>query len=121
MAYHDYTRLINKFSDDVTISIPSNGGYDKYGIWQENEPTEITIKGAVIAFKENTVYRSEGNIKAQDKRLLTVQPIDKALDGAIATHKGKKYSINQMSDNSQFTGCYSYLLSFIFGANFGGN
>lgn len=113
MAYFDFSRLINKYSSEFKVLTYKDGYYNKMGDWVDGEETEITLSGAIISHKESKIYRSEGTLTADDKRLFTLQPIDEALKGSKIVYEDKVYRIEDNSDNSKFTNCYAYTLKYV--------
>lgn len=112
MQLYNFTRLIDKYKSQFTAITLTEGYFDDLGDFVKGEETETTIYGAVIAFKESKVHRSEGTITTKDRRLFVTQPIDKALQGSKAIYEGNVYSIEDESENAKFTGVYAYLLKY---------
>ena len=113
MAYFDFSRLINKYSTDFTVLTSTTGGYDEAGDWQAGEQTETKMHGAIISYKESKIFRAEGTLTANDKRLFLLQPIDSKLIGATAIYNGRKYNIEDCTENAQFTGVWAYTLKYV--------
>lgn len=113
MAYFNFSRLINKYKSEFKAITLSVGGYNDAGDFVKGEATEPQLQGAIIAFKESKVHRSEGTLTAQDRRLFTLEPISEALKGSKVIYEGNVYRIEESTDNAKFTGCYSYLLRWI--------
>ena len=112
MQLYNFTRLIDKYKSQFTAITLTEGYFDDLGDFVKGEETETTIYGAVIAFKESKVHRSEGTITTKDRRLFVTQPIDKALQGSKAIYEGNVYSIEDESENAKFTGVYAYTLKY---------
>lgn len=112
-ALYNFSRLINKYKSEFKAVTLSDGHYNDAGDFVKGDESEKTIHGAVIAFKESKVHRSEGTLTTQDRRLFTLEPIAQALKGAKAICDGNVYSIEDASDNNKFTGCYAYTLKWI--------
>lgn len=113
MQYFNFARLINKYKSDFTAITLTDGYYNDAGDWVKGEKGETVLQGAVIAFKESKVYRSEGTLTAQDRRLFTLEPLNKALQGSKVIYGGNVYSIQDCTENAQFTGVYAYTLKWI--------
>lgn len=113
MPYFNFTRLINKYKSEFTAITLADGYYNDAGDWVKGEETETVLQGAVIAFKESKVHRSEGQLTTQDRRLFTLEPIDKALKGSKVIYAGNVYSIEDETENAKFTGVYAYTLKWI--------
>lgn len=111
--YFDFSGLIDDYSNPFTVVTHSKGGYNEAGDWQEGAETRTEYVGAIIAFKESKVFRSEGKITAQDRRLFMEQPLPQALMGAHVEYKGQKYMIESELENAEFTGVYSYFLRWV--------
>lgn len=110
---YNFARLINKYkSNFVSVSL-ADGYYDESGDWKEAETERTNIQGAIISFKESKVYRSDGTLTANDKRLFMLQPLDDKLQGLKAIYDGKIYSIEDCTENAKFTGVYAYTLKYI--------
>jgi hypothetical protein len=114
MPYFNFERLINKYLCDFTAIVTTNGHYDDCGEWVEDKKTEKALQGAIISFKESKVYRSEGTITANDKRLFTLEPLDNELMGSQIIYNDKLYNIGDCStENAKFTGFYAYTLKYV--------
>ena len=113
MQYFNFSGLIEQYAADVTAVVESKGYYDDYGEYVSGEKSKQTIHGAILSFSESKIYRSEGNLTAQDKLLLTEEPISDALLKAEIIHHNRKYKIEEMLENAEFTGVYQYTLKYI--------
>ena len=113
MQNFNFSRLVNKYKSEFKTITLSDGYYDDSGDWVKGDKTETTVQGAVISFKESKIYRSEGTLTANDKRLFMLEPIDKALLSAKAIYNGNVYSIEDCTDNSKFTGVWAYTLKYV--------
>lgn len=111
--YFDFTGLITDYSNTFTVVVPEKGGYDEKGDWKNGQEKRETLMGAIIAFKESKVFRSDGKITAKDKRLFMQQALPSALLGAEIEYKGQRYKIESELENAEFTGVYSYLLKWV--------
>lgn len=111
--YFDFTGLIADYSNSFTVIVPQEGGYDEKGDWVAGQAKQETLTGAIIAFKESKVFRSEGKITAKDKRLFMQQALPSALMGAEIAYRGQKYMIESELENAEFTGVYSYFLRWV--------
>lgn len=109
MKLYDFTRLINKYSTDFTLIVPSEGHYEG-GIYTESEATTEVLTGAVIPLSQRKIYQLGGNYTAQDKELYTTERIDKALFGGKVLYKGDYFSIEEEADYSDFADIYHYML-----------
>lgn len=107
--YFDFSGLIMDFSNPFTV-ITHEGGYDDAGDWQGEQEKRTDMHGAIIAYNQSKVYRSEGRITAQDKRLFMQEALPSALIGAEVIYDGQKYKIESETENAEFTGVYSYML-----------
>ena len=108
--YFDFSGLISDYSNTFTVITSTDAGYNKAGDWQQGTEQRQTFTGAIIAFKESKVHRSEGTITAKDKRLFMQQALPQALVGAFVEYRGQKYKIDSELENAEFTGVWSYLL-----------
>ena len=111
--YFDFSGLIADYTNMFTVVTNTEAGYDKAGDWQPGMEQRQTFVGAIIAFKESKVHRSEGAITAKDKRLFMQQALPQALVGALVEYKGQKYRIDSELENAEFTGIWSYLLKWV--------
>lgn len=111
--YFDFDNLIQEYSNKFTVITHTDAGYDDSGDWKEGNETRTEYTGAIIAFKESKVFRSEGKITAKDKRLFMQQALPDALIGAEVEYRGQKYMIESELENAEFTGVYSYLLRWV--------
>lgn len=111
--YFDFSGLIGDYSGPFTVVTYPGGGYDERGEWRQGEEERAEYTGAIIAFQESKVFRSEGTITAKDKRLFMESPLPGALMGAQVEHGGQKYRIESELENAGFTGVYSYFLRWV--------
>lgn len=111
--YFDFSGLIDDYSNKFVVVTHTNAGYDKKGDYQSGQEVRTEYTGAIIAFRESKVLRSEGVITTKDRRLFTEQPLPQALVGAFVEYRGQKYRIDSELDNAEFTGIYSYLLKWV--------
>lgn len=113
MQYFDFSSLIEQYSVDFKVLGESKGVYDDSGEYVAGEKTEYIFHGAIVAFSENKVYRSEGQLTSQDKLLIMREPIDRALHGAKVIHDNRRYRIESELENAEFTGVYQYTLKYV--------
>lgn len=113
MQYFDFSSLIEQYSTDFTVICESKGSYDDSGEYVKGNKTEYTMHGAIMAYSENSVYRSEGKLTSQDRALIMQEPIDMALHGAGVIHLGRRYKIDNELENAEFTGVYQYTLKYV--------
>lgn len=111
--YFDFSGLILDYSNTFEVITHTGGGYDAAGDWQDEQETREEYSGAIIAFKESKVFRSEGKITAKDKRLFMQQALPDALMGAKVIFRGQQYMIESEHENAEFTGVYSYFLRYV--------
>lgn len=108
--YFDFSGLIDDYSSSFEVVTHTGSDYNDAGDWTEGEEERITLSGAIIAFTEKKVLRSEGAITAKDRKLHMQQKLPDALIGATVIFGGKRYRIESELENAEFTGVYSYLL-----------
>ncbi len=113
MQYFNFSSLIEQYSVDFKVLCESKGSYDDSGEYADGEITEYIFHGAIVAFSENKVYRSEGRLTSQDKLLIMQEPINKALHGAKVIHDNRQYRIEGELENAEFTGVYQYTLKYV--------
>lgn len=111
--YFDFSGLVTDFSNTFTVITHSDAGYDDAGDWQNGQERHEEFTGAIIAFRESKVFRSDGAITSKDKRLFMLQRLPDALVGASAVYRGQKYMIESELENAEFTGVYSYMLKWV--------
>lgn len=119
MKYFDFTGLIKKYETSFTVISASEGGYNDLGEWQPGTEEQTEMRGAIISLKEDKIYRSEGLLTAQDRQLFMLEPLVGGLLGATVVYNNNQYKIQGTTDNSEFTGVYSYVLKFV--SAFGGD
>lgn len=119
--YFDFSDVIQDYSDTFTVITHTEGGYDDAGDWQDGQDERDELTGAIISFKESKVFRAEGKITTNDKRLFMQKPLPDALMGASVVHDGKKYTIESEHENATFTGVYSYFLRYVSAFGKGGD
>lgn len=113
MAYFNFKRLIEKYSDDFVAELPSEGYYNNAGDFEKGAPKRYELRGAIIAHRELKVFRSEGTLSSQDRALFMLEPLENALQLAKIIHKGKVYSVGDSLENSEFTGVWAYTLKYV--------
>lgn len=111
--YFDFSGLIDDYSNPFEVVTHTDSGYNDAGDWQEGTEQRTTMVGAIIAFKESKILRSEGTITAKDRKLHMLQSLPQALVGADVIYDGQKYRIESELENAEFTGVYSYLLRWV--------
>lgn len=111
--YFDFSTLIEDFANPFTVVTHTEGGYNDAGDWEDGQEKQEEFTGAIIAFRESKVFRSEGKITAKDKRLFMEQALPDALMGAAVIYEGQKYMIESELENAEFTGVYSYMLRWV--------
>lgn len=111
--YFDFSGLIGDFENSFTAITHTEGGYNDKGDWVPGQEVPIELTGAIIAFKESKVFRSDGAITSKDKRLFTLERLPDALVGAEVHYSGQKYMIESELENAEFTGVYSYFLRWV--------
>lgn len=113
MPYFNFSSLIHQYSVDFKVICESKGDYDDSGEYVNGKKTEHILHGAIIAYSENQIYRSEGKLTAQDKLLIMQQPVDEALHGAEVIYEDKRFKIDSVLENAEFTGVYQYTLKYV--------
>ncbi|MBS5724947.1 MAG: hypothetical protein KHW59_04095 [Clostridiales bacterium] len=111
--YFHFERLIQKYQSLFEALTFTEGYYNESGDFISNTPIKTELQGAIINFAENRVYRSEGTLSAQDKRLFLLEPLEEALRTSQVVHDGKVYSITDCTENAVFTGVYMYTLKYV--------
>lgn len=111
--YFNFRRLIEKYSSEYTVVIHGQNVTKDNGDIVKGEPQEVKLVGAIISRGENAIFRSDGNLTAKDKRLHTLTPIDKALLNSQVVYENEVFQIQGSTDNSKFTGVYSYTLKYV--------
>lgn len=113
MQLYNFARLIRKYASDFKTIVLTGGYYDDAGDFQKAEDKKQTLDGAIISFKESKIYRSEGTLTTNDKRLFTLAPIADYLQGSKIEFEGKVYSVEDVSSNFKFTGVYAYTMRYV--------
>ena len=112
MQYFDFSRLIKKYEAEFTLVTYSKGSY-KGGEHVAGTETRETLRGAIIAHRESKIYRAEGTLTANDRKLYMLKPIKTALNGAKVLFNDREYSIEESTENARFTGVYAYTLKYV--------
>ena len=120
MQYFNFKRLIEKYSNDFVVEIPSEGYFDDMGEYVSGAAKKATLRGAIISHRESKIFKSAGTLTEQDRALYMLAPLDKSLEGAKIAFRGKYYSIGSLLENSEFTGVYSYSLKYVSAFDKGG-
>lgn len=113
MQNFDFSGLIDKYETDFKVISEAKGGYDDSGEYVKGVITEQQMRGAIIAYSEEKVYRSEGTLTHQDRLLIMQESIAEALLGAEVIYRNKKYKIEDNTENAEFTGVYQYTLKYV--------
>ena len=113
MQYFDFTRLINKYKSQFVVKMTSDGHYDDKGDYVKGSMTDMILEGAIISFKESKLFRSEGTLTTNDKRLFMLEPLDQALKGSQIVYDNKLYNVEECTENAKFTGVYAYTLKYV--------
>ena len=120
MQYFNFDSLIEKYSVEFVVLYPAKSALNDSGDYVKGEPTKKEMTGAIIAFKENKIFRSEGTLTTQDRQLYTLTPIETPLDGVKVIYNNRVYNVEDTTENADFTGCFSYTLKFVSAFNKGG-
>lgn len=113
MQYMDFSLLIEQHSTDFVAELPSEGYWNDEGDFVQDEPMRKTLRGAIIAHRENKIFRSEGKLTGKDKALYMLEPIENSLHGAKIVYEDIVYSIGDLLENSKFTGVWAYSLKYV--------
>ena len=111
--YFNFKRLINKYSVEFKVIIPSQEWDEENFEYKKGRTTEKIMTGAIINFTESKRYKYEGVITEKDMRLFTNNPLSNELVSSYVIYQGNKYKIEQSTENSNFTGVYSYILRWV--------
>lgn len=111
--FFHFTRLIQKYGSSLTVEIKKESYIDDLGDYVHGEPIIQEIFGAVLSVSERRIYQSDGAITTKDRQLFLTKPLESDLFGAKALYKGNHYSIEEDTENGDFTGVYPYLLKFV--------
>ena len=110
---YNFSRLIRKYGSKFNAVTLVGGFYNDAGDFEKAENQELTLQGAIISFKESKIYRSEGTLTTKDKRLFTLEPISPHLQGSQVVYEGNVYSVEDESNNAEFTGVFAYTLKYV--------
>lgn len=113
MQYFNFHRLITKYMSQFTVKLVAKGHYDDKGDYVKDSSDKIVLNGAIISFKESKIFRSEGTLTTNDKRLFTESPISSKLIGSQVIYDNKLYNVEECTENAKFTGVYAYILRFV--------
>lgn len=113
MQHFNFSRLVNKYSKEITVIIPAQKELNNSGVWEKGEPKEVTLVGAVIRHRENKVYRSAGTLTANDSALYLLEEPNIDLIGAEVKNDNKIYKVESVLNNSEFTGIWAYNLKYV--------
>lgn len=121
MQYFHFQRLINKYSSTFTAEYTEKGEYNKQGVYEDGKTVTKELTGAILSIRAQKIFRSEGTLTTQDRQLYMTEPLDRALLGAIVTHEGMQYRVQEETENAEFTGVYAYILKANSAFNKGGS
>lgn len=118
--YFNFKRLIEKYSTDFTVCVPSKDDFDDSGEYVKGTPTKQTFRGAILSHRESKIFKSGGTLTEQDRALYMLEPPPADLQGAELIHGENLYHISSKLENAAFTGVYAYMLKFVSVFNGGG-
>lgn len=113
MQYFNFQRLINRYMCNFQASYETEGYYNDKGDFEAGKVEIVELKGAIINHKESKIYRSEGTLTTNDKRLFMLEPLDSSLIGAKVIYNGNTYRIEDKSENAAYTGVWAYTLKWV--------
>lgn len=113
MQYFNFNNLIAKYESTFKAVLPSEGYYDESGEFVKGETKTEELTGAIISFKESKLFRSEGTLTTNDKRLFMLTSLGEILDGIKVIYDGRQYTVEESTDNAKFTGVYAYILRYV--------
>lgn len=113
MQYFNFKRLVDKYSDEITVIIPSVGEYDDSGDFQKGEPKTLTLRGAVMRHTQKKIYRSAGTITEDDYALYLTENPSIDIVGTTVRYKGSNFTVQSQTENSQFTGVWAFNLKYV--------
>ena len=113
MQHFNFSRLVNKYSSEFTVIIPTKSKLDNKGDFIKGETQKKTLYGAIIGRGEKSVFRSEGKLTEKDKRLFMLEEIEKSLLGTEVVYENEVFKILSSSDNAKFTGVWAYTLKYV--------
>jgi hypothetical protein len=108
--YFDFYRLIQKYSTEFTLVLPSDGGFDDRGKYLSTK-TRKSLTGAIMDIDSRKVYQSSGALTTKDKTLFCFTEIP--IEGSKVIHKDKVYSVEELTENADFTDVYQYTLKYV--------
>ena len=111
--YFDFSGLIDAYSTTFTVITHEKGEYNSAGDYVEEHEKRQEFTGAIIAYRESKVFRSDGAITAKDKRLYMQERLPAALIGAEVVHGGQRYMIESELENAEFTGIWAYHMKWV--------
>lgn len=121
MQYFNFQRLINKYSSTFTAEYTEEGKYNTRGVYEDGKTVTKELTGAIMSIRAQKIFRSEGTLTTQDRQLYMTEPLERALLGAIVTHEGERYRVQEDAENAEFTGVYAYILKSNSAFNKGGS
>lgn len=113
MQYFHFDRLIDRYSSEFTVILPTNGGYDDSGEYIRGEPEKLSLYGAILDISEKKIYNSNGTLTEKDKQLFVKGELTSNLVGAKVIYDNKQYNVEEETENCKFTGFSSYVLKYI--------
>lgn len=81
---YEFADLIEEYATDCTIVVPGEGKYSG-GEYVAGEPTETTVRAAMIPMSQTKIYQSGGAYNSQDREMYI-----KTADDIINLEKQKK-------------------------------
>lgn len=112
MQYFNFTRLIEKYSQDLTVEIPAEGKFNEKGVYEAGKVTKENIRGAVIRHKKFKSFRNEGTVATIDSTLYVLKKLPNAFTGCLLNDGNNLYHIGAELENGAFTGVYAYDLKY---------
>lgn len=107
MSLYNFTRLIKKYSTDVTFILGSTEGYwNDDGEFVSGEPVTEDRNCAVIPFDMRTIAQLGGVVTQSDRQVYSITPFKH--DDKFE-HQGMKYKIDTSIDFTPFGDFYRYV------------
>ncbi len=104
---YNFSRLIRKYSTDVTFIIGATGGeWNDDGEYVESQSKSETRQCAVIPFDIKTIAQLGGLVTQSDRQVYSLIPFK---HGEKFEHQGMKYKIDTSLDLTPFGDFYRYV------------
>lgn len=103
----EFADFVREFKKPFIASYTEiEGHWDDDGDWVEGQKTPVLMDGIFLPLSEDDLQYSEaGTYSVKDKKIYTISPLE---EGQQVEYKGKKYTVQNFKDYSDYADVYIY-------------